>query len=91
VPSPFLITVRGVARDEKTGRVEHRRAWLPPGRMHPALVTCHFLGALGLRLEGITEPSVESRQLHNALHCASVLLRRWRRSPGLASAAFSTS
>ena len=56
-----------MARGGETGRVDDRPAWLPPGRVHLALVACLFLGALGLRLERITEPSVESRELHNAL------------------------
>lgn len=37
------------------------------GYVHVALIACLLVGALALRLEGITKPSVESRELHNAL------------------------
>lgn len=55
------------------------------GRVHLALAVCLLLGATGLRLEGITEPSVESRELHNALiarqyyYGTGEALRAWQR------------
>jgi 4-amino-4-deoxy-L-arabinose transferase-like glycosyltransferase len=38
-----------------------------PRRSHALLVGCLLAGALLLRLDGITSPSLESRELHNAL------------------------
>lgn len=37
------------------------------GYVYVTLVACLLVGALALRLEGITKPSLESRELHNAL------------------------